>query len=61
MDTRGHYDASALHNMGFKSRRDIFIESKTATTPDKFKKNPTPIWGALTTDFDTLKKGKRLG
>ena len=59
MDTRGHYGPDFFLNHGLAARRDLFIESKTTadTGTDKWKREPVPIWGVLTTDFDSLKKG----
>lgn len=57
MDTFGHFNPDKAHNTGWLQRRDMFIESKPLGENDKWKREPVPFWGILTTDFDTLKKG----
>jgi hypothetical protein len=57
MDTYTHFNPSISMNTGFLQRRELFIESKEHLKPDKWKKDPVPFWGVLSTDFDTARDG----
>jgi hypothetical protein len=57
LDEQGHF-GPVSSNAGWISRRNIFIDSKDEVegTADKWKQYDTPVFGFLSTDFDSVKK-----